>query len=146
MQEQTLGKRVAQLRRDQYMTQRELAECLGLPEETILLWEQDAALPGEELLPQLAALLQISPEELGAPPASPKPEPDPPTAPCSRASRASAPPSGLLDVLLAAVALGTGVATAVLAALQELAPSAALPLLGVGQACLALCLLLRRNR
>ena len=78
MQEQTLGKRVAQLRRDQYMTQRVLAECLGLPEETVLLWEQDAALPGEELLPQLAALLQISPEELGAPPPAPKTEPDAP--------------------------------------------------------------------
>lgn len=60
----TLGTRIAQMRRQKGMTQEELAEKLGLSSQAVSKWENDVSCPDISLLPQLARLLGCTVDEL----------------------------------------------------------------------------------
>lgn len=57
---ETLGKRIAQYRKAQNMTQENLAEKLGVSSQAVSKWETDQTCPDILLLPQLSDLLGIS--------------------------------------------------------------------------------------
>ncbi len=67
--ENTLGRRIAALRKQQGLTQDELAEKLGLSSQAVSKWENELSCPDIMLLPRLAELLRVTVDELlsGAP-------------------------------------------------------------------------------
>jgi len=62
--ENTLGKRIAALRREKGMKQEELSELLGVSPQAISKWENDQTCPDISLLPTLAKTFGISVDEL----------------------------------------------------------------------------------
>ena len=57
---ETLGKRIAQYRKEQGLTQENLAERLGISSQAVSKWETDQTCPDILLLPQLSKLLGVS--------------------------------------------------------------------------------------
>jgi len=62
--EQTLGKRIAQNRKNLGLTQDQLAEKLGVTAQAVSKWENDQSCPDISILPQLAEIFDISTDEL----------------------------------------------------------------------------------
>ena len=58
--EQTLGKRIAQYRKEKGLTQENLAEALGVSSQAVSKWENDQTCPDILLLPDLSKLLGVS--------------------------------------------------------------------------------------
>ncbi len=56
----TMGMRIAGARRDNGLSQEDVAERLGVTFQAVSLWERDQAFPGMEHLKQLAELLGVS--------------------------------------------------------------------------------------
>ena len=61
---ETIGKRIAALRREKSMKQDELAEKLGVTPQAVSKWENDQTCPDISLLPPLAEILGVSVDEL----------------------------------------------------------------------------------
>ncbi len=59
---------LAHLRRLRFMTQRELAEAVGVRWQTVSEWERGEALPRARHLRKLCEVLQVQPQELWAEP------------------------------------------------------------------------------
>ncbi|MBE6608571.1 MAG: helix-turn-helix transcriptional regulator [Ruminococcaceae bacterium] len=62
--ENTLGKRIAELRREKGLKQDELAEKLNVSPQAVSKWENDQTCPDISLLPDLAKILGVSVDEL----------------------------------------------------------------------------------
>lgn len=62
--EQTLGMRIALLRKQKPMTQEELAEKMEVSSQAVSKWENDVSCPDIQLLPRLARLLGVTVDEL----------------------------------------------------------------------------------
>lgn len=58
--EQTIGKRIATLRRSKSMTQDQLAEQLGVSPQAVSKWENDISCPDISLLPRLAEVFSVT--------------------------------------------------------------------------------------
>ncbi|MBE7000862.1 MAG: helix-turn-helix transcriptional regulator [Ruminococcaceae bacterium] len=61
---ETLGSRIAALRREKGLKQDELAEKLGVSPQAVSKWENDISCPDISLLPALAELLGVTVDEL----------------------------------------------------------------------------------
>ena len=61
---ETLGKRIAALRREKNLKQDDVAQALGVSPQAVSKWENDQTCPDISLLPQLAKLLGVSVDEL----------------------------------------------------------------------------------
>lgn len=61
---ETIGQRIAKLRKVNGMSQEKLAEKLGVSSQAVSKWENDASCPDISLLPQLAKLLGVTVDEL----------------------------------------------------------------------------------
>ena len=123
MKKQSLGATVADLRKEKGMTQLELAEQMGVTDKAVSKWERDLSLPDAASLPRLAEVLGISVDALmqGR------------DAACGKGGTRE-----LVVLILRGVAMAMGIAVAVLSALDRIAVSSALLLLGIGLACLAI--------
>ena len=62
--EQTLGRRIAALRREKELTQDALAEVLRVSPQAVSKWENDQTCPDISLLPKLAQELGVTVDEL----------------------------------------------------------------------------------
>ncbi|MBQ4640374.1 MAG: helix-turn-helix transcriptional regulator [Clostridia bacterium] len=62
--EETLGRRIANLRRAAAMTQDELAEKVGISAQAVSKWENDQTCPDITLLPSLAKIFGVTVDEL----------------------------------------------------------------------------------
>ena len=60
----TLGKRIAALRREKELKQDELAELLNVSPQAVSKWENDLSCPDISLLPELARILGVTVDEL----------------------------------------------------------------------------------
>ena len=60
----TLGKRIAALRREKELKQDELAEMLNVSPQAVSKWENDLSCPDITLLPELARILGVTVDEL----------------------------------------------------------------------------------
>ena len=61
---QTLGARIAELRKEKGLTQEELAKQLGISSQAVSKWEKDISCPDIMILPTLAKILGVSIEAL----------------------------------------------------------------------------------
>lgn len=125
MENNTLGNRIAALRRQQGMTQLELAQQLGVTDKAVSKWERDLACPDIHSLPKLTRLLGVTVEEL-MPGGEKQPEENRPDH------------TGLKLLVFRAVALAMGVAVTVLSLLGQLDGKTGFGLMGVGLTALAL--------
>lgn len=73
MEQQSMGKRIVQLRKEKGYTQEQLAELVGVSAQAVSKWENDVSCPDISILPQLADVLGVSTDELlGVKPIEPK--------------------------------------------------------------------------
>lgn len=117
----TLGMVIAELRKEQGLTQLELAGKMGVTDKAVSKWERDLCRPDIDSLPDLAALLGVSVDELMQ---FKKEAPD-----------MKKRPKEIVDLIFKAVALAMGVAVVVLSVLNKLAVESGILLLGIGMTC-----------
>lgn len=134
MKKQTLGMMITTLRKENGMTQLELAEKLGVTDKAVSKWERDLSCPDVNTLPKLASVLGVTVDAL----VQAKTE----TAETPERKDAAK----LIELILKAVALAMGVAVTVLSALDELDVSSGMGMLGIGLACLAVSALRVRGQ
>ena len=120
---ETLGDRIAALRKQKGLTQAQLAQQLHVTDKAVSKWERNLSCPDIATLPQLAAALEVSTEALLE---------------GSKAHTAPRQAPDILHLILRAVALAMGVAVAVLSGLGKLDARTGMGLLGIGLAALAL--------
>ena len=119
MKKQTMGTTIAALRKEQGLTQLDLAEKMGVTDKAVSKWERDLACPDVNSLPKLAQILNVTVEELML--AKPK-----------EGTTPAEDHSALLQLICKAVALAMGVAVAVLSMLNQLDMNSGFGMLGVG--------------
>ena len=126
MEQQTMGARIAALRKEKGMTQLELAQRMNVTDKAVSKWERGRCAPDIHSLPRLAQALGTTSAALL--------EAAPPQEKSGEARR-------ILRLVLRAVPLAMGVAAAVLGILKEIDLPTAATLLGLGLACLGVYLL-----
>jgi transcriptional regulator with XRE-family HTH domain/predicted membrane protein len=73
MEQQSMGKRIMQLRKEKGYTQEQLAELMGVSAQAVSKWENDVSCPDISILPLLAEKLGVTTDELlGVKPIEPK--------------------------------------------------------------------------
>lgn len=127
MKNQTLGKRIAALRKDRGMTQLELAEQMCVTDKAVSKWERDLSAPDVGSIPKLAEIFGISVDEL----MQGKPEP-------RKTGKAA---EGIVDLALKAIGAAMGIGVTVLSVLGELESQGAFAMLGIGLAAISISLL-----
>ncbi len=128
MKQQTLGMMITSLRKEQGMTQLELAEKMGVTDKAVSKWERDLSCPDVNSLPKLAEIFGISVDELMQ--IKSKVHPD------NKSSKIDA----IIPLILKAVALAMGVAVLVLSILHEIDMYSGFGMLGIGLSCLGSCI------
>ena len=123
----TLGTMIAELRKQQGMTQLELAEKMGVTDKAVSKWERDLSCPDINSVPTLAEILGVSVEEL----MQSKKEADTPVSKMAE----------IMEIAPKAIAMAMGVAVVVLSALDELPVNSGMIMLGIGLACVGVSLM-----
>lgn len=130
MRKQTFGNMIAVLRKENGMTQMELAEKMGVTDKAVSKWERDLSFPDVSSLPKLAEIFDISVDELMQVKSDTKENED---------------HAGIAELVLKGVALAMGVASAVLSFMDKVETDSAVGMLGLGLACLAITQLSKKE-
>ena len=123
----SMGEIISTLRKEKGMTQKDIADKLGITDKAVSKWERDVAFPDTATIPKLAEILGVSVEEL--------------------MQAKAVPVNGhkgagyLINIILKAVPLAMGVAVTVTSILGELDMKSGFTVLGVGLACVGAYLL-----
>ena len=120
----TMGAMIAELRKQQGMTQMELAGKMGVTDKAVSKWERDLSCPDINSLPDLAEILGVSVDEL----MQIKREAETP-------KKSSA---EIVETVLKALTLAMGVAVAVLSIMDAIDAKSAIIMLGIGLACVGI--------
>ena len=127
----SMGEIISTLRKEKGMTQKDIADKLGITDKAVSKWERDVAFPDTATIPKLAEIRGVSVEEL--------------------MQAKAVPVNGhkgagyLINIILKAVPLAMGVAVTVTSILGELDMKSGFTMLGVGLACVG-AYLLRENK
>lgn len=122
MTNRSMGETISTLRKEKGMTQKDLADQLGITDKAVSKWERNVAYPDTATIPALAEILGVSVEDLLNAKAAP--------APASRGA------DDILNLVLKAMPLAMGVAVVVTSVQGELDTASGMTMLGVGLACL----------
>ena len=122
-----MGEIISTLRRENGMTQKELADMLNITDKAVSKWERDIAYPDTQTLPKLAEIFGVSLEELMNAKAS-----------HAKETRGIDLP---IDIILKAIPVAMGVAVTVTSILGELDMRSGFVMLGIGLACIGVYLL-----
>ena len=127
----SMGEIISTLRREKGMTQKDIADKLGITDKAVSKWERDIAFPDTATIPKLAEILDINVEEL---------------------MQAKAVPINghkgagyLLNIILKAVPIAMGVAVLITSLLGELDIKSGFTMLGIGLACVGIYLLKQKD-
>ena len=119
-----MGNIISSLRQEKGLTQRQLADMLGVTDKAVSKWERDIAFPDTANIPRLAEILGVSLEDLMNAKAKPA------------AGHRGA--NYALKLALKAVPLAMGIAVIVTSLLGEMEVRDGITMLAVGLVCLAL--------
>ena len=117
MEKQTLGQKIAELRKAKNMTQLELANQLNITDKAVSKWERDISCPDVNTFPKLAEILGVSVDELLQ---------------AHSSDTKSTEKENILDLVLKAVPLALGIGVLALGFMKQLSCEEALPLLALG--------------
>lgn len=123
MKRQTLGTMIATLRKENGMTQLELAEKMGVTDKAVSKWERDLSCPDVSSIPKLAEIFSVSVDELMQVKEEGKEE-----AGQSKISE-------IVNTVAKSVGFAMGVAVVVLSAMGSLDANTGITMLGVGLTC-----------
>lgn len=129
----TLGQTIASLRKQQGMTQLQLAEELNVTDKAVSKWERDLSCPDVHTLPRIAELFGVSVDELmqGAQ-ENAQPDAEAPT------QKEEPEWKKLIPLICHGVALAMGVAVTVLSILGQVDAKDAISMLAIGLIAIAL--------
>jgi len=127
----SMGEIISTLRKEKGMTQKDLADKLGITDKAVSKWERNLSFPDTATIPKLAEILEVSVEELM----------NVKTAPASEHRNTE----NMLTLILKVIPLAMGVAVTVLSILDELPVNAGLSMLGIGMACVGIYLLNKKE-
>lgn len=122
---QSFGKMIAALRRENGMTQLDLAEKMGVTDKAVSKWERDLSYPDVNSIPKLAEIFGITVDELMQVKSDAKTN--------SKDNKFSE----IISIVLKGIALAMGIAVVVLSFLNTIDTEAAVGMLGIGLVCLA---------
>ena len=132
MKKKTLGMMIASLRKENGMTQFELAEKMGVTDKAVSKWERDLSCPDVNTIPKLAEVFGISVDELMQIKAESQDE-------------AKKDVTSIINMIMKAIALAMGVGVVVLSILKKLDVNSGMGMLGIGLACLAITSLAKKD-
>ena len=133
MKKQTLGTMIATMRKENGMTQLELAEKMGITDKAVSKWERDLSFPDINSIPKLAAIFNVTVDELMQVKADTKENTDKNKV------------SGIVNIALKGVALAMGIAVVVLSFIGDIGTNEAVSMLGIGLACLSIAQLSKKD-
>ena len=129
MKRQTLGTMIATLRKENGMTQLELAEKMGVTDKAVSKWERDLSCPDVSSIPKLAEIFSVSVDELMQVKEEGKEE-----AGQSKISE-------IVNTVAKSVGFAMGVAVVVLSAMGSLDANIGITMLGVGLTCFGITMI-----
>lgn len=132
MENQTLGMMIATLRKEQGMTQLELAEKMGVTDKAVSKWERDLSYPDINSIPKLAEIFHVSVDDLMQVKKSTS------GTKTGELGESNNKVAFFIDLIFKVVALAMGIAVTVLSILKKLDVHSALTMLGIGLSCLAI--------
>lgn len=127
MEKQTLGIKIAELRKAKGMTQLQLAQEMQVTDKAVSKWERDLSLPDIQTITKLAEILDVSVDELMQSKTK------------SKVSLQNVEP--IVNTILKAVGLAMGIGVVVLSVLNEIDIQSAVMMLGLGLASISIILL-----
>ena len=125
MKKKTLGMMIASLRKENGMTQLDLADKMGVTDKAVSKWERDISYPDVNTIAKLAEVFEISVDEL----MQIKNESQNDT---------KKDVTSLIHIIMKAIAAAMGIGVVVLSILKQLDVSSGMGMLGIGLACLAI--------
>ena len=117
MEKQTLGQKIAELRKAKNMTQLELANKLNITDKAVSKWERDISCPDVSTFPKLAEILGVSVDELLQ---------------AHSSETKGTEKEDVVDLVLKAVPLALSIGVLVLTFMKQLSCEEAVPLLALG--------------
>ena len=123
MKKQTLGQKIAELRKAKNMTQLELANKLNITDKAVSKWERDISCPDINTFPKLAEILGVSVDELLQ---------------ANNAVSDNKENKDIVDLVLKAVPLGLGIGVAILTTFDQLPLKDAISLLAIAVVALSI--------
>ena len=126
MKKQSFGAMIAAMRKEQGMTQLELAEKMGVTDKAVSKWERDLSFPDVNSIPRLAEIFDVTVDEIMQVKSDSKEN--------GKVNRISE----IVDGALKGIALATGIDVVVLSLIDMIEAKDAVIMLGIGLACLAI--------
>ena len=123
MEKQTLGQKIAELRKAKNMTQLELANKLNITDKAVSKWERDISCPDINTFPKLAEILGVSVDELLQ---------------ANNAVSDNKENKDIVDLVLKDVPLGLGIGVAILTTFDQLPLKDAISLLAIAVVALSI--------
>ncbi len=117
----TFGSMIASLRKENGMTQLELAEKMNVTDKAVSKWERDLAFPDVQTLPKLAELFGVSVDDL-----------------IKARTGENMKENKILKLALKGIAIAMGICVLVLSLLDEIDSDTAISMLSIGLVALSL--------
>ncbi len=133
MKKKSLGMMISSLRKENGMTQLELAEKMGVTDKAVSKWERDLSYPDVNSIPKLAEIFGVSVDELMQIKTESQNEEKKDIAP-------------MIHMIMKAIALAMGVGVVVLSILTELDVNSGMGMLGIGLSLLAITSLAKEDK
>ena len=126
MNNQTLGTMIATLRKENNMTQLQLAEKMGVTDKAVSKWERDLSCPDVDSLPRLAEIFGITVDQLLTAKETPAPQPKEDKV------------GKIMNIALKAIPMAMGIAVTVSAVMKTIDVYSGFTMLGIGLACIGI--------
>ncbi len=126
MKKQSFGAMIAAMRKEQGMTQLELAEKMGVTDKAVSKWERDLSFPDVNSIPRLAEIFDVTVDEIMQVKSDSKEN--------GKVNRISK----IVDIVLKYIALAMGIDVVILSLIDTIEAKDAVIMLGIGLACMAI--------
>lgn len=126
MKKQSFGAMIAAMRKEQGMTQLELAEKMGVTDKAVSKWERDLSFPDVNSIPRLAEIFDVTVDEIMQVKSDSKEN--------VKVNRISE----IVNNALKGIALAVGIDVVVLSLIDVIEAKDAVIMLGIGLACMAI--------